>query len=272
MNPNRPRRRNRRAISLLELMLGTGIFTLIMVVLVGLFNQSLSVWRVTSGSDTAMRELRKTRAALERDLVLSRPSLVARAAVSDHVGGGGSDGEALWFLSPVDPATGQIVRKADGSPMWMRNILYYLVVPANHDAVFGMHCNGGPGPNGFDDRCPHKVLVRKVIDSDAPTVATDEASEEVLLTDASAYLSQPNGYDLSGMTEAGVEDRRIVANSLLMFFSVSAPPPGNVATEVAVDTRAMSISEARREEQVGTVAGSDSRFTMQSPFSVFLRN
>lgn len=272
MNPNHPRRRNRRAISLLELMLGTGIFTLIMIVLVGLFNQSLSVWRTTSGSDTAMRELRKTRAALERDLVLSRPTLVARTQVADHLGGGGSDGEALWFLSPVDPVTGQIVRKSDGSPMWMRNILYYLVVPANHDATFGMHCNGGAAASGYDDRCPHKLLVRKIIDDGGATVATDESTEEALIANIAPYLTQPTGYDLSGMAEPGVEEKRIIANSLLTFSSQTAPPPNNIGTEVAVDQRAMSISEARREVQVGTIPGSDSRFTMQSPFSVFLRN
>ena len=253
-------------------MLGTGIFTLVMIVLVSLFNQSLAVWRTSSGSDTAMREMRKVRATLERDLVLSRPGLVGRAQVADHTGGGGKDGEALWFLSPVDPTTGQIARKTDGSPMWMRNILYYLVVPANHDATFGMHCNGGVGPGGYDDRCPHKLLVRKVIDAGGATIAADEATEETLLADPTPYLTQPAGYDVSGLTEAGVEDVRIVANSLLMFSSATAPPPAAAGPEVAVDLRAMSVAEARREIQVGTDPGATSRFTLQSPFSVFLRN
>lgn len=273
MKPHLQRRRKaRRAVSLLELMLGTGIFTLVMIVLVSLFNQSLLVWRNTSGSDTANRELRKVRASLERDLVLSQPDQLARVSVSDHLSGGGKDGEALWFLSPVDPATGQIARKDDGSPMWMRNILYYLVVPANHDATFGMNCKGGPGPGGYDDRCPHKLLVRKVIDSGTATIASDETTEETLIPDITPYLTQPAGFDLSGMAEAGLEDKRIVANSLLTFSSQSAPPPENVGTEVAVDVRALSLEEARRSIQVGNAPASTSQFTLQSPFSVFLRN
>lgn len=255
-------------MTLLELMLGMGIFTAVMVVLVGLFNQSLAVWRTSSGSDTAMREMRKVRAALERDMALGRAAFVGRSQVADHLGGGGLDGEALWFLSPVDPATGQIVRKSDGSAMWMRNILYYLVVPSNHDAVFGLHCVGGAAANGYDDRCPHKLLIRKVIDADGATVATDETTEEALIADITPYLTQPSGYDLTAMAEPGLEDKRVAANSLLTFSSA----PGTVGSEVAFDVRAMSIAEARRAIEVGKAPAWDSRFTLQSPFSVFLRN
>ncbi len=266
-----PRHKN-PGTTVLELVIGMGIFTLIMVVLVGLFSQSLAIWRTTSGTDTAVRELRRVTAALDRDLALASPARIARAQVADHLGGGGMDGEALWFLSPLDPATGQMARKLDGSAMWMRNVLYYLVVPANHDAVFGMSCSGGSGPNGYDDRCPHKVLIRKVIDSGVPTLVGDETSEEELLADVSAYLTQPDGFDLSTMAEPGLEDKRVVANNLLMFQTVTAPPPAAAPRELAVDVRAMSVEEARREMRVGTDAGADSRFTLRAPFSVSLQN
>ncbi|MCE7870856.1 hypothetical protein DYH09_10805 [bacterium CPR1] len=267
-----PRRNAIRGTTVLELLLGMGLFTLMMVVLVGLFNQSLLIWRTTSGSDTAMRELRRVVAALDRDLALASPAMLSRTQVVDHLGGGGRDGEALWFLSPLDPATGQLARKPDGSPMWMRNVLYYLVVPANHDTVFSMSCPGGAGPNGYDDRCPHKLLIRKVIDSGPPTLAADEASQEELLVDVSAYLTQPDGFDLGAMAEPGLEDKRVIANNLLMFQTLSAPPPVGAPREVAVDVRAMSVEEARREIRVGLEAGASSRFTLQLPFSVLLQN
>ncbi|MEW6281946.1 MAG: hypothetical protein AB1758_25300 [Candidatus Eremiobacterota bacterium] len=249
-------------------MASVGIFSVMLVVTALLFNDSIKVWRSTSGADTANREMRKARTALERDLILARPSELRRVAVPDSLGGGGNDGEALWFLSPVDPATGTMVRKADGTPFWQRNILYYMVVPNNHQNTFKMSCTGGAGPGGFDDRCPHKVLIRKVIDSGTPTVVTDETTEETLLPDVSAYLTRPNGYDLSGMGgEPGLAETRVVGAQLLTFFSQSVPGP-----EVAVTLQAVAVDEARRQIQLGTAALSSGPFSYSFPFSVFLRN
>jgi len=260
----------------MELMIAMFVFFLLMVITAVLFTNSQAVYRRLNSADTALGEMRKARAALEHDLALAAPAQLNRAAVPASLGGGGKDGEALWFLSPVDPATGQTLRKEDGTPFWQRNILYYLIVPGNHDAVFGTSCAGGVGPNGYDDVCPHKVLIRKVIDSGVPTVASDETTEETLLSTAAIlgepYVSQPDGFSVAGMAEPGLEETRIVATYLLTFFSTSAPPPNNFATELSIDLRALSIDEARREIPVGTTALFDSRFTRQGPVSVFLRN
>ncbi|MCE7872127.1 hypothetical protein DYH09_17340 [bacterium CPR1] len=265
-------KRARAAHSLTELVVVFGIFSLLLMVAGVLFNESRSTLRRTSGIDTCMRELRKARAAVERDLVLARPGALSRSFVGDSLGGGGRDGEALWFLSPIDPATGEVVRKQDGTPFWQRNVLYYLVVPQNHNNTFGQICAGGAGANGYDDRCPHKVLIRKEIDSGPPTLPTDETTEETLLNNVAPYLTRPNGFDLTAMAEAGLGEKKIVASFLLGFESFSAPPPAGLPVEVLVDVRAMSIEEARKEIRVGSDPGYASRFTHQAPFSVYLRN
>lgn len=258
-----------RGFSLLELSVAAAVFSVLLLVVLALFNQSIYVWRVTSSADGANRELRKVRAALERDLALTSPTEIARAQVPGHLGGGASDGEALWFLSPIDPATGEIVLDEDGLPVWQRNILYYLVVPGDHAGTFGSTCAGGAAANGYDDRCPHKILIRRVIDAGTATIPTDPTTREALIAPGAIgpYLVQPTGFDISALP-----DTRIVANNLLCFETVSAPPPNNQAREVLVDVRAVGVEEARRETSVGTAPLYNSRFTEQHPFSVFPKN
>ena len=56
--------------------------------------------------------------------------------------GGAPDGKAIWFLSARDPATGKFARGPEGEPFWQRNLLYYLVVPQQHLALFGAQLCG----------------------------------------------------------------------------------------------------------------------------------
>lgn len=256
--------RRSRAFSLLELSVAAGVFSALLLVVLALFNQSIYVWRATSSSDGANRELRKARVALERDLELTNLTQVARVNVPGHLSGGVADGQALWFLSPLDPATGRLVTDEDGKPVWQRNILYYLVVPTNHSTLFGMTCAGGGNSKGMDDRCPHKLLIRRVIDFGTPTDPADPATAESLIPAGSIapYLQQPpGGFDISGWPDA-----RIVASNLLTFESTDGTGAINV------DVRAVGIDEARREAHLGVDALYDSRFTEQHPFSVFPRN
>ena len=63
--------------------------------------------RHINGADRAQREMRRARATLERDLILANSGQIGRSRMPDYLGGGGDTGESLWFLSPVDPASGQ---------------------------------------------------------------------------------------------------------------------------------------------------------------------
>ena len=244
-----------------------GLFSVLLVITTALFTESLGVWRRTDSSDSANREMRKAEAAIERDLELASVSQLSTTPVPPSLGAG-NDGDAIWFLSPVDPTTRKMALKDDGSPFWQRNILYYLVVPQNHDATVGMSCNGVAGPTGFESACPHKVLIRKVIDSGTPTVTTDPTTEEALITNISPYLTRPLGYDVSAMSEPGLEETSIVASRLLGFDIL----PGSVAAEVNIDLRAVEIEEARRETSVGLVSMFTGRFTQHASVSVFLKN
>ena len=125
------------------------------------------------------------------------------------------------------------------------NILYYLAMPSNDP------CAGGIGPNGFDDRCPHKVLVRKTIDFGMASIPTDENSEETLMTAAqiTPYLTRPNGMSVANMnSEAGVKLVSQAARQMLWFRVSSNPAP------LQFEFRAVNLLRGNKEVAVGTAS------------------
>ena len=244
-------------------MVAIGIFSLMTTVLAACFSEALTVLRRTSGRDSAAREMRKARSSLQRDLGPGKPDQMTLLDLPDHLGGGGKDGQALCFLSPVDPNTGQIARTPDGLPLWQTNILYYLVVPNLHDQTFGMHCQGIAGPGGYDDACPHKMLIRKVI-------RTSPAAPETLLTNLTPYLTRPDGFNLSAMSsEANVLEVKAVAVNLLTLrcgFNLQVP------RQFEMEARATDIQTASRKYPIGSASLTTTPVTLALPFSTLLKN
>lgn len=246
------RPRNRGA-SLVELAVGVAIFMLLSLLMVAALKTGNQVWTRSMASSSGQAELRKAYSSLSSDLRRSRFDRVARRTVPASLGGGGFDGDAIWFLTCEDPNTGLVMKKADGSPFWQRNILYYTIVPTGHNALYGFTCGGGADADGYDDRCPHKMLIRQVIDLPPATNPADETTEEPLLTAAQVapYLIAPVGFDVSGIAGPGTEQVEVRAHSLLCFKTALAPD-ANFPGEVLVDLRAARIQEARRAVQVGS--------------------
>ena len=142
-----------RGLSLLEAMLALGLFTLLGVIGAYALRGSVQIHTRVSTQQAAEQSINRAVSRLDRELLAASAFEIATAQVPDHLGGGGSDGQAVWFLSDVDPLTGRSMRTVDGSPFWQKTILYYLVVPTNHDALCGYTCVGGVAPSGtFDDR------------------------------------------------------------------------------------------------------------------------
>lgn len=263
-----------RGLTLAEILVSTGVFALLLVVLTASVVQGEQAWRDTSAATRAERSLKRAVEAVREELAMTSFAQIRTRPVPGSLAGT-YDGDAVWFLSAVDPASGRFQRKADGSPRWMRNILYYLVVPQNHAALYGYTCTGGPGADGYDDRCPHKALVRKVIDAGAATTTDDSTPEEVLLTSAevAGYLTAPSGLDVSGMIgEPGLENARLLAHELLGFRVFLAPEPSDFPTEVQVDVRGVAVASAEHLVGVGTRSLSEGRFTLGYGFSVFPSN
>ncbi|MCA9796235.1 MAG: type II secretion system protein, partial [Candidatus Eremiobacteraeota bacterium] len=235
-----------RGFTLLEVILGTALLGMLMVFLAAILMGSQKVWRQVSGSTESGSQLLKALREVRGEMVLASPRQITTVQVPASLGGG-PDGDAVWFTSAIDPNTGEFVRKPNGSPFWQRNVLYYLVVPTNHDNLFGASCAGGVGPDGYDDTCPHKVLIRKEIDFGPATDTTNEANEETLMTPAEIgpYLTRPNGYSVT--TFAG-EQAQIKARELLGFRVMLNPLPATI------EVRGVNLPRANKSLAVGTVS------------------
>jgi hypothetical protein len=245
------------------------LFTLIGVTLSLAFVKSAEVWRNVSNSSDSALNLRKARTLLTPDL--QRTSFANIRTLTGPTSLGPIDGDAICFLSAVDPATGLAVRKSDGTLFWQRNILYYLVVPDNHSATFGVDCTGSADANGYEENCPHKILIRKIIDAGTPTDPADEATEEVLLTTSqiSTYLTRPTGFNTSNMNgEPGLADIRLAANFLLTFRADLAPDT-QWQREVRILCSAVKIRTAERELSIGNTPLSQTKFVRVLRLSLF---
>lgn len=255
MNKRRPR--PHQAFTLLEVTITSALMVVLMIFLGEAFRQSQKVFRNTTATSDASGEIRGTIHRISRDLRQAQRSLVNTTNVPASLFA--PDGSALWFLSNLDSVTQQPLFLSDGSPRWQRNILYYLVVPNNHAGLFGITCGGGigPGPLGHDDRCPHKVLIRKEIDFPPATSPIDEVVEPLMTPAQIAnYLTRPIGYSTTNMSaEPGLEEVSIVARRMLGFEVL--PSGGGVFADggpIDIELRATGIARAQKEVAIGSTS------------------
>lgn len=268
--------------TLIEMFVALGIFSGILVVTSMLLRQSVWVWTSGDSRESAGLVLRKARSALMRDLSRADvdPSLegdphMDQTQTPATLGGG----DALWFLS-AQAANGDFVRDEDGLPFWQRNILYYLAKPANHDQLYSTTCQTGSNPEG-DDYCPHKMLVRVVIDNPpvtdplpppgTPPPPGTEPEKLLTQSEVAGYLVAPQGMDVSALkAQAGVESVQIVTTHMLWFKvgpAVGAPTAGK-----QLDLRATAIKEAAKEIPVGSTSLLSAPTTLKNLFSIFPNN
>lgn len=245
------------------MMIGMFVFGILMVVAAMALRRTTTIWERTSGSSTSQLEMRKGHAALLLDLERTERDSLQRA--DGPITLAGRDGDAVWFLSPLGPTSAAPERNTEGRPFWQRNILYYTVVPNNHDLLYGQACAGGADGQGYESRCPHKVLIRKVIDNGPATNLS--TAPETLISNISPYLTRPLGFDTSNMgAEPGLESAEIKAQSLLSF-RVGLGTNPQWPNEVLVELRSARIEEARRTVRLGSDP-LDS-WVQQFSFSVF---
>ncbi len=258
------RRRGAGGVTLSELIVGFATFGMLLAILALALQRTSMLWNRTSSSTASQQELRKAYYLLQTDLMRSEFQTVRTTSGLTSLSG--RDGDAVWFLSSVDPSTQEAMRTEHGRPFWQRNILYYLVVPEDHAQVYGMSCAGGSDPDGYEQFCPHKVLIRKVIDNPSGPGPGDDITPEELLTDVSPYLTRPRLSGGTSSAESGLDEVRLVATDLLTFRVDIAPDP-RWPGELSVRLQAARIDEAASFVQLGSA--SLDRFLNQFTFSVF---
>lgn len=251
------------------MLLALTMFSVMLTAAYLFLDQGVKLWKNVSGSESSGLDLKRVQTRLERDMLETSFASVRVTDVGASLPGGAPDGRAVCFLSALD-AKGSVVQK-DGVPFWQRNVLYYLVVPAGHS-----DCTGGAGPAGTDDRCVHKVLIRKVIDTGPPTTPDSDfdLTVETALLDVAPYLTRPEGTSLEPMlggTEPGLESATVVAKDLLSWDVKLSPDPRSPG-EVEIDLRDVAVEEARSHVKLGVDPLSATRFTVNYLFSVVPRN
>jgi len=253
-------RPHRRGFTLIELLVSLSAVVALFLVTFAILQNSVQSWRRVSGDQNASAELLKAEGDLRRDLFAT--SFDALQVADGPTTLTGKDGDAVWFLSAVDPATGRFIRNDDGSPRWQRNILYYSVVPNNLDVE---HQGGGIEEDGYEVSYPYKFLVRKVIDSGTPTDPLDPATQETLLADISSYLERPDGYSFPA---GDSEDVSIVARDLLSFRAERIP----ALLGLNIRLQSANVEEARKLTPIGTASLDTPQHVVERQFSVYAEN
>lgn len=255
--------------------------TMILVAIIFGITQALlartidSWWKVNANAD-AQQQLYKAQAFLERDL--------ANAAFETETGRetfgidktssltelnslSGSDSDVLWFLSAVDPLSGNFQRHpTTGEPLWQRNIIYYAVTPQNVSS-FGYSASG-TNVGGYESACPYKVLIRKEVDAYDPTLPGDPSTIEPLIDDLTGFIDRPDGYDTSTMSKHGGSVRPISGN-IITFRATQDNQLGGIT----IDLRATAIDRAKREAGgIGTRDLASNPATQQLQITIFPPN
>lgn len=226
------------------------ITALIFAVTQALLVRTIDTWWKVNANADAQQQLYKAQSFLERDLAGAayetedgRETIRIEKAPAELVHLTGADGDVLWFLSAVDPVSGNFVRR-EGKPHWQRNILYYAVTPTSLE-TFGF-TGAGFNQGDYESACPFKVLIRKEIDFGEVTDPDSDPEPLISYSDLLAFLDRPAGYDVSGMIQPNVEVRPVSGNILTFRATLEPATRG-----VVLDLRATAIDRARREKPIG---------------------
>lgn len=256
----RPRRRRPGGATLTEVIITTGIFSLLVLALFGVMKYGIRSWKNIESKNTIQTQLRKVELFLLEDLKrASYDQIRVRTMPAGWSAGNGKSldgkeahGPALWFLSAMDDNNQAFLRDSDGKPQWQRNVLYYVTKPADnlHRQLYGYLCQPDTSApdNPYDTRCPHKWLIRKEIK--VPTLLTAADVE-------SQYLLAPASRDLLNPPQTGLVRAQVLADSLLAFRITLKKP------EVLVDLKAFRVLEAGDLLQVGSSSLDNNVFTVQ---------
>lgn len=241
----------------MELMLSLAIFSAILLFTAAIMFMTKSAWVTSDADEEAALRLRDAVNRLERDFSLTGVDKFAHGTAGTSLASA-KDGDALWFLSPIDPVTETFVQDDDGRPVWQRNILYYLSVPADHTS-----CEGMVGPDGYEQGCSHKVLLRKVIDH-------SPGGQQKLLKNVAPYITRPVSENDATSMGPGQESAQIVAVRLLWFRVL--PDAGGSAGSRLVDLRSVALRSAQAVAKTASTGYAEGPHTHFARWRLSARN
>ena len=266
-------RNHNRAFTIAETLIAATVGLALLLAGYAMLEMASGVYHKVSGHQDAALQLKRASQEIQGEIVASifrDPTPTVQILREQAAGPVGFSSDAICFLSAGTgaDARGEVVNTESGPSYWQRNIIYYLAQP------LGDPCPGLVDADGYEDACPDKVLIRKVVDSGPPTTDTlPVADKEEVLATMAPYITRPAAdLDVSGMMgEPGVTSVEVVAVHLLTM-RVELEPEPNAPGEVKVTLRAFDEEASQKTKQAGPQLLSGHRNTLSHVFSAFPRN
>ena len=260
--------------TLVEVMITTGLFSVLMVVLFMVFRYASEQWRLAEGRNSLQTMMRKVETFLLEDVRRTSYGYLAVPNMPDGWRPGDYSlleqaqkakspkaGNAFWCLSPVDyDSTGSVYvsRSNDGQLAWDHNVLYYVTEISNdlHQQIYGY----GACPPG---KCPHKWLMRKEISQPLLLKPQYGGSSGCSPIPASEFITEPRSgnYAKQMMNEEsskGLKRVQCLAQNVLAF-TVTLDYPS-----VAVVVKTFRVEEASKTGGLSSTQMADShQYTVQ---------
>ncbi len=285
-------------VTLIEALVTVSLFSLAFVSLFTVLKVGTDAWKQTESRNSVQTMMRKLEVYLLDDLRRASGEFIRKKNIA--MSGTTSNFPVLWFLSAVGedsvPGGGgesghdfarEFGRSSSGTPVWRRNVIYYLTPIASkfHYDRFGFNCSN-PG------KCPHKWLVRKEVvyhaeaDNEGSSFAPSVLIPEDKITD---YISEPADFNLGAALQNPTNTNTDGCKKVVLMadcitnFSVSFP--GDKATYkysdksdakngITISISAFRYDEATRYMTVGsdTVDIAVKRFSLKYDLRVIPNN
>lgn len=245
--------------TLVEVIITTGVFSVLMLVLFSIVQYGMDSWRSIEGRSVTQTMMRKIgvfamddiRRGSFSQLGVGRYTNYSPSSVTATVGTAVSGskapvyGQALWMLSAYNdaaPGSGGNVyfpRSDDGKPSWSKNVLYYVSV-INDDLHQQKYGGTIAALCGNENACPHKWLIRREI-SNGTLLTQEEIKKYIVQPDTSGKLFE---------IKDGVTKTQVLADCLVAFRVIADKP------SVTLVIKSARLEELRRQQQVtGTSIG-----------------
>lgn len=260
-------RRSRRAFTLPEIMVAASALLILLAGGYAIVSMSMKVYQRVAGHEDGALQMKRASRHLYKDLLQGYFTDVLVERINNPAGTGDfGDGVGVLSNREGNEARGISVPTADGAPFWQRNVIYY-VAPSLLDP-----CTGGADVDGYEDMCPHKYLLRKVVDNPPATDPLTPANQEIRLPSLAGYLDRPAGLNVGPMyAQPGLTHVEVIATNLLTMRVQKNPDP-NFPGEVLVTLRAFNAPASYKNTNVGSTLLSNHANTLTHVISVFPRN
>jgi prepilin-type N-terminal cleavage/methylation domain-containing protein len=214
--------------------------------------------RKATGSHDSSLLLKKAARRIRQDLLQTSKQTLQIAAFNGPTGV--AEGQALCVLtSRSDQGIDQV--STAGGPTWLYNVIYYCITPTQHDSFAGQSCTQSLGSWGIDDRCAHKVLIRKEID--LPSSSPPDSEPLLSASQLTNEIVAPVRLDVSGI-RSGANCRKVEIIGIQMLgMSVEQTNQGLHVRLATVD-----VPRATKEKGIGSSSLLNSSYTQSYDFTV----